>query len=379
MERTRQNKLETLHSVTCRIITCQNQGKMNRLAGAVRIHLGTKGRFVNRNMPRVSVLIGVHNGEPFLRDSIDSLLNQTFDDFELIIVDDASTDTSLETLGSISDPRVTIQSLPENRGLAHALNRGLTLAKGEYIARQDADDISLPERFQKQVDYLDQHPEVGVLATGVQIITETGEPNGTVIFPEHHYCLVWQFNFMNPIVHPSVMMRRSLLEQVGGYRELKVTQDYDLWVRLRNLTRFSTLQEVLVHFRKHQGSVSSVYRGDQITTGREVRLQLMAEFWGKKIDPESLTILRNYSGNPVQAPYRVVFPATRMIVRLFSRFIKDKRLSDQEKTWIYKNVLHRLYLGFTGKRRKDIRYWLVYARYAWLKIRFLHLAKNQDS
>ncbi len=136
--------------------------------------------------PKVTVLLPVYNGARFLRQAIDSVLSQTWKDFELLVVNDGSTDGTAAILESYSDPRIRILSNVQNIGLTLSLNKGLQSARGEYIARIDADDIALPIRLEKQVSYLDQHPEVGLVATGVKVIDERGHVTGSYQAPFEH-------------------------------------------------------------------------------------------------------------------------------------------------------------------------------------------------
>jgi glycosyltransferase involved in cell wall biosynthesis len=142
-------------------------------------------------MPRISVVMSVYNGEKYLRQAIESILQQTYTDFEFIIIDDGSTDSSREIIQSYDDKRIRLVINEQNIGLTKSLNKGIRLAKGEFIARMDADDISLPQRFEKQVAYLDSHPEVGVLGTYANIIDHRGKIINNIIFPTEHETILW--------------------------------------------------------------------------------------------------------------------------------------------------------------------------------------------
>lgn len=156
--------------------------------------------------PVVSVLMSVYNCEEYLREAVDSILNQTFMDFEFIIIDDGSTDSTAAILAEYERKftRLCIHH-QTNQGVIASLNMGLELAQGKYIARMDADNVSLPERLAKQVDFLETHPEIGVLGTGAQIMDGYGNTSQTVQFPTQHGVLRRCLCFFNPIVHPTVM------------------------------------------------------------------------------------------------------------------------------------------------------------------------------
>lgn len=187
-------------------------------------------------MPRVSVIMGVYNCKDteLLEKSVDSILNQTFSDFEFIICNDGSLDNTLEILKKIEkkDNRIKVISYEKNKGLAYALNFSLTEAKGEYIARQDDDDISYPDRLKKEVIFLDEHKEYEIVGTLADVVDENGVwgkyENPEIVKKNDFY---WN----SPFIHPTVMIRKDAYEKVGGYRVAKETrrcEDLDLFMRM---------------------------------------------------------------------------------------------------------------------------------------------------
>ena len=216
---------------------------------------------------KISVVMPTYNAARFLRTAVESILNQTFSDFEFIIVDDASSDGTREILSSYKDERIRIVDGPRS-GIVAALNRGLDLARGEYVARMDADDISFPDRFAKQVDFLDSHPDVGVCGTLVRDILEDGT-SCLGYFSSDRFTQMNEkpgiFNqiFYDPIIcHPTVMFRASILKKYGfRYNEdLKNTEDQELWARmLRYGIVFYNIQEALFSYRHTSSSATSVY------------------------------------------------------------------------------------------------------------------------
>ncbi len=207
-------------------------------------------------MSTVSVLLPVYNCEKYAADAIDSILTQSFDDFELIIVNDGSTDRSDEIVRSYTDQRIVYLENDQNVGLVRSLNSGLSIARGVFIARMDADDISFPGRFEKQVSYLHDHPEIGVLGTAIQVINTEGRTISSCRFPANHDLIAWSLCFRNPIVHPSAMMRRETLINNGGYPiELIIPEDYFLWHLLISKTKFANIPDILIKYRQHEDSV----------------------------------------------------------------------------------------------------------------------------
>jgi glycosyltransferase involved in cell wall biosynthesis len=149
----------------------------------------------NIQKSRITVLMPVYNGEKYLREAIDSIFNQTFTDFEFLIVDDGSTDNSVEIINSYQNSRINLVKNDKNEGLVYTLNRGLSLAKGEYIARMDCDDISLPERLKKQIDFLDSNSEIAVVGTWIKVINEKEEPQTTWQYPLKPLEIQWNLYF----------------------------------------------------------------------------------------------------------------------------------------------------------------------------------------
>jgi len=233
--------------------------------------------------------MAVKDGELYLRQAIDSILAQTLNDFELIIIDDYSSDSSVDIVQGYRDLRITHVKNDEHSGLTASLNRGLDLARGEYIARMDADDISLPGRFEEQVNFLDHHPDVAVLGTGIRFIDDKGNPIEDVIFPAEHELIKWNLCFYNPIAHPTVMMRTRVVRQAGGYDpELERSQDYDLWWRISSIGRLANLDEIYVQFRKHANQVTSIYQSGQFDAGLGINQQHLSELLGKRVTEDTI-------------------------------------------------------------------------------------------
>ena len=206
----------------------------------------------------VSVIMPVYNGELYLREAIESILNQTYTDFELICIDDGSSDGTLQILNEYSDidQRIIIVSR-ENRGLISTLNEGLSLAKYNYIARMDADDISMPTRLEKQINYLRSHKEVGVIGSSYISVDQDRRVIGERRLWNVNYILKAICIFGSPFAHPSVMFNKLALGADLHYSsEYKHAEDYELWTRLEKITKFAALSEPLLEYRVLQTSIS---------------------------------------------------------------------------------------------------------------------------
>ena len=209
------------------------------------------------NSPLVSVVMSVYNGERFLKESIESLLNQTYKNIEIILINDGSTDRSREIVSSFQDKRIIFIDRNYNLGLTKSLNEGLKHVRGDYIARLDVGDIALPSRIAEQVQFLEQHPEVGILGTGIELFYNNHLIK-TYLYPSEDDAIRDKLlHFVNPLPHSTLMMRRTILEQLNGYCERFVrSQDYDLLLRALDMTRLASLPKVLVRWRFAPSSLS---------------------------------------------------------------------------------------------------------------------------
>lgn len=207
--------------------------------------------------PLVSVVMSVFNGVHFLAEAVDSILDQSLADLELIVVDDGSTDASPAILDSYQrrDPRVRVYHEP-HRGQVEALNRGCSLARGRYIARMDADDVALPSRLRRQLDFLETHPEVGLVGGAVAFIDRRGTVLRTVHLPTQDREVRAQLLDANLFFHPATMFRRELFVALGGYREMAHAEDYDLWLRFADACRLANLAEIVLFYRIHPHQIS---------------------------------------------------------------------------------------------------------------------------
>ena len=214
--------------------------------------------------PKVSVLMSIYNGERYLREAINSILNQTFRDFEFLIINDGSTDRTAQILKSCNDPRMKIINNKKNIGLTKSLNKGLHLAKGEYIARQDADDVSAPDRLEKEVNFLETHRDYAVVGTFVKILNEDSEVIGLLERLTEDIQIRERLGTDNCITHGSAVIRKKCLLDMGFYDESIVSaQDYELWLRLSEKYRLANIPEYLYMWRKHDENIEAKHIAEQ--------------------------------------------------------------------------------------------------------------------
>jgi len=220
--------------------------------------------------PLVTVLMPVYNGEKHLAEAVQSILDQTYRNFEFLVMDDGSTDGSAEIIASFKDERIMLNRAENNEGITKTLNRGIGIAKGFYIARMDCDDISHPQRLMRQVNFLEEHPETGVLGTAIEQIKKNG-PGKTKRWPATDAEIKINMLFQNPLYHPTVMVRREALANTRYPESMRYAQDYSLWTALSPVTRFANLPEALLRYRTHPGQVTKTKAAEQATNARIVR------------------------------------------------------------------------------------------------------------
>ena len=202
--------------------------------------------------------MAVHNGAPFVRESVASILAQSYSDFEMVIVDDASTDGSGEIIEALDDPRIRLVRNDRNIGLTRSLNRGLAASSGLLVARQDADDVSHGDRLALQVAYLDAHSETAVVGSWYRKVSATGEVLGERELPTEPVHVSWATLFYCPLVHSAAMFRRADAIAVAGYDERFVyAQDYDLWSRLGRRRQLANLPHKLVDYRQGANTMTA--------------------------------------------------------------------------------------------------------------------------
>jgi hypothetical protein len=283
------------------------------------------------------MVMAVYNGERFLREAIDSILAQEYTDFELIIVDDGSTDRSREIIGSYQDARIVVVENKRNLGLARSLNRGLAVARGEYIARQDADDVSLPNRLSRQVAFLDARPSVALVGSAHAEIDDSGRVVREVDAHCEHTTIAWALLFFCPFVHSAVMFRRALvLENVGFYDPAyQYSMDFDLWARIAARYRVANLPEPLVRLRLHDRSMTSTF-GDRTREGHRLRVREVARLLGhERRHEQALEALHARLSTLLFGPWSEVdtteVPGTvAQVLRLQDAFARDQGLTPAE-------------------------------------------------
>ena len=240
-----------------------------------------------KGAPVISVVMSVYNGEKFLEEAIESILNQTYKNFEFIIINDGSTDASLEVLSGYQRKNKKIVLISrENKGLISSLNEGIKKSKGKYIARMDADDVSLPTRFEDQINYIESN-NLDMCGTATNIYSDCKYLNKN-IYPETDHEIKFSLMFSSPFAHSSVMMKKSIF-RVVKYEDYKYAEDYKLWIDVA-LSGFimGNMNKILLRYRLHDGQISNIYKKLQRNTSKEI-----AQFYLKNFNNDSKEILRS--------------------------------------------------------------------------------------
>lgn len=240
--------------------------------------------------PQITVLMPVYNGEKYLQDAINSILAQTYKNFELLIIDDGSVDNSAAIIKSINDKRIVYIKNEENLGISKSLNKGISLAKGDYIARMDCDDIALPDRLKIQYNYLLRHKKVGICGTWVRFF---GKDQGVMTYPIRDKEIKAFLTFRNAFAHPSVMFKKALLIENGiWYDEHSKVEDYELWTRCAEHMELHNIPRLCLKYRIVENSLSHNIdkQKEFVKSYREVVKGIFLRNFGIELDGRELIL-----------------------------------------------------------------------------------------
>ena len=287
--------------------------------------------------PCLSVVLPIYNGEKYLQEAVQSVLNQTYENFELIALNDGSTDNSLEILQTFHDYRIRIFT-QENQGVLATLRRGIALTRAPLIARMDQDDICLPHRFANQMAFMNTHPEVGVCG-GAVILDDNG--NKSVLrFPTTDTEIRWQLCFGSPIVHPAVVFRKDIIQKVDSYqlsKDAELVDDYDLWTRLYSITTFANINDLLLILRKHRQNMTATSAGKHLQQSRNVSQRYIQNILKHTVSLADVANIRlEFSQwiDPVSS--------FALLKELFIFFSANVAINKREIRVIHKNYVYRM-------------------------------------
>lgn len=295
--------------------------------------------------PLISVLMPVYNSEDYLKQAIESILNQTFTNFEFLIFDDGSTDKSKEIILKYAekDSRIIFFLSPENQGYTKHLNKGLEIAKGKYIARMDSDDICLPNRLQMQVNFMEKNEKVWVLGASSLIIDKDANEVGIstrITDPEKLYFISF---FINPLSHPTVIFRKDQILKIGGYNNAKVpSEDFDLWVKVLGNGKIANLETPLLKYREHGESISSKKKELQKKYSQETLQHLWKQELNVNLNTYEILFLKEFHNGYDELPKEMSYPLFIKILRLIAKCNKKNDFNrDNELTeFILKRLIY---------------------------------------
>jgi glycosyltransferase involved in cell wall biosynthesis len=277
--------------------------------------------------PAISVVMPVYNGEKYLREAIDSILSQTYTDFEFIILNDGSTDKTEEIILSYTDPRIVYVKNEDNLQIVKTLNKGIGIAKGKYIARMDADDISLPERFEKQFKFMEENPEVGVCGAWIETF---GNQSLFWQYPVNHNEIRISLLFYSCMGHPTVMIRNDFRDLLFYDQNYNKAEDYELWQRLVRITKFHNLPFFLLKYRLH---LNQTDLSIQSSVANSLRQNLIKSYC-PNLDDSYLIDFNGFIDGKLACYKGFVFVCTKVSNSSFAKNLIDIRYINKLKNGI---------------------------------------------
>jgi len=293
-------------------------------------------------MPRVSILMSAYNDANYIEQAVESVLTQTYQDFELILIDDHSHDNTFEIMQTFTDPKIRIYQNDQNLGLAGSLNRGLALSNAEFIARADSDDLVTPTWLADQIRFLDDHPDIGMVCGNlIEIDAEgnllnEGKPLYNHPAPDGYF--QWDLLLRCTVPHNTVVMRREILARDHLHYDTAFTtvEDHDLWSRLQNVTKIHRQQTTFAHYRIHQASASRAQRQKQLNHQRDVVRRQFKDLLGTVDDSALQTLFESIHNAKID--HQNFFGAAQLLVKSY-RKILNKDISAEAKQYIMADVV----------------------------------------
>ncbi len=284
------------------------------------------------NIPSICVIMSVYNGERYLREAIESILNQTFTDFEFIKINDKSTDSSSKIISEFNDPRIIAIENSENIGLTKSLNKALKIASSDYIARMDCDDISLPKRFEIQKKFLDKNRDIVCVGSGTVIIDKNGNETGSKNPISDPELLRFYMILKNQMTHSSVMFRKEEILKNGPYDEkIKYAQDYDLWSRLLiDGYKFSNTKSPLLKYRFHNSSITQGVTKDKAYGSSQATVYKNISNYINCSENDFLIFIESLHQHRVDS-LKQAFIAQNTLLKFKNAFLKIEKVSEENR------------------------------------------------
>lgn len=321
--------------------------------------------------PLVSVLMPVFNAEEFLKEAIESILTQTYTNIEFLIFNDGSTDKSAEIITSFQDERIRFFNSENNKGYVTHLNRGLTFAKGKYIARMDADDISLPDRLEKQVRFLESNSDIGICGGRTEVIDEFGNHlsfSCHYLFDKELRILLFKDSCFS---HPAVMLRREVLEINGCEYDIDLVpaEDYGLWYSISLKTKLANLPDVLLKYRKHNTQITKRKKSSQSAATDIIRKRIVEDFLERKLNVKEAKLHNSLLNNHYEVSKEYIIAAEKWLLYL----IEHNRNGNYYDHKIFKRYLAEVWFSLCTHSYK-LGNWII-SRYVKSALRSNEISK----
>lgn len=299
-------------------------------------------------MPKITVLLPVYNAEKYLKEAIDSILSQTYDDFELWIFNDGSTDNSLQIIQSFDDDRIRLFDNKINKGYVHYLNYGLENAKTPYIARFDADDIAMPNRFEEQLNFLEKNKNYAIVGTQAFLLQNSQKTTQLLSFLPTNIQEIKLFSYFScPFIHPSVMFRQDILQYFRYNNIFMPAEDYELWSRIIQKYPVANIAKPLLYYRVHSTNISTTKRTCQLKSIRAIYQTLLKQSGMNFKEYELESHLKLSGSYTDKIDEKEVNDAEKWLIKLEKHFMKQKLYSDNEIQEVLMNIWYLFAIKFT--------------------------------
>ena len=292
---------------------------------------------MNKINPLISVIMPVYNGEKYLSEAIESILNQTYENFELIIINDASIDRTEEIILSYNDPRIVYIKNKQNLQIVKTLNKGIQLAKGKYIARMDADDISIHNRFKKQLTYMKKN-NIDICGSWIKTI---GYKNEIWKFPESHEEIKINLFFHSVLAHPSVMIKKEVFEQFKYMNQYNKAEDYALWVMAIDSYKFANVPKILLLYRIHQNQTNKLI---QLEIANKIRLLMLNRYFTNLTENDNEIFIKFSNNKKLNFEH---------LVKLIEKLIKFNTKTNKLQEDIFYSILAKRILTLLSINSKN--------------------------
>lgn len=330
---------------------------------------------MSKQNPVISVIMSTYNEEKYIETSLKSLLNQTFKDFEIIIVDDASTDHTRQLIQGLQDERIHLLCNEENQGLTKNLNKALDYVKGKYIARMDGDDIAFPKRFEKQYKYMEQHPETMLVSCYTKSF---GDSELVFALPDNSEVLKVRMLIRPVYAHPGFMMRRELID--AGYRydeEYRTAQDYEFASRVAEKYKIGMVPEILLFYRVHKKQISAKAGNQQFNNADKIRKRQLERLGIRLSETEwqaYQALVKEVKTDSLEDFHRVYEIIHKMLAcnektKIYNPKIMEKTLKRILYTWVIRNKNMKYILAFPKVCRYQMKDMLLFVGEAFRTIR----------